>query len=334
MTPFQKFWKPILIGGLLLLPGPFLRPASSADATLQEIQDFGSNPGELRMFVWIPTDLPPSAPWVVVLHGCTQTAAAFAQDTGWIKYANEWRFALLLPEQRPANNRQRCFNWFRPQDASRDQGEALSIRQMVAALQQQHHLDPERLYVTGLSAGGAMTAVMLATYPEVFAGGAIMAGIPYGCASGTLSGLWCMGWGRDLEPSQWGAHVRAATAGLPLTRRPARLSLWQGDDDGWVDAMNQQELLEQWSDAFGVDRKAAVEDLVHGYPHAVYRDEDGTPRIETYRITGMGHGQPIAPGKAPEQCGAATDYLLDVGICASYYSARFWGLQNPARTTP
>ncbi|MEE4380011.1 MAG: PHB depolymerase family esterase, partial [Candidatus Competibacteraceae bacterium] len=231
--------------------------------------------------------------------------------------------------QRPINNGQRCFNWFRHTDATRDQGEALSIRQMIAALQTRHAIDPERIYVTGLSAGGAMTAVMLATYPEVFAGGAIMAGVPYGCASGMLSGFWCMLWGRDLAAAEWEKKVRDATAGLSLARRPAKLSLWQGDEDGWVVEMNQQELLEQWSDVFGIDRQPEVQDHVHGFPHAVYHDQAGTPRLETYKITGMSHGQPIAPGKEIVQCGVSSDYLLDVGICASYHSARFWGLQNP-----
>ncbi|MEE4376161.1 MAG: PHB depolymerase family esterase, partial [Candidatus Competibacteraceae bacterium] len=196
-----------LFAAILLWLGLPFTSLAQAEMALEEITDFGSNPGNLRMFIGMPDELPEGVPLVVALHGCTQTAAAFDNETGWAKYAALWRFALLLPEQRRINNGQRCFNWFRHTDATRDQGEALSIRQMIAALQTLHAINPERIYITGLSAGGAMTSVMLATYPEVFAGGAIMAGVPYGCASGMLSGFWCMLWGRDLDAAEWEAKV-------------------------------------------------------------------------------------------------------------------------------
>ena len=116
---------------------------------------------------------------VVVLHGCGQTAAAYDFGTGWSTLAKRYGFALLMPEQQGANNANTCFNWFNPGDVARGRGEAASIRQMVARMVADHKIDPRRIYVTGLSAGGAMTSVMLATYPEVFAGGAIIAGLPY-----------------------------------------------------------------------------------------------------------------------------------------------------------
>ena len=97
--------------------------------------------------------------------------------------ADRFGFALLLPEQRRANNPNGCFTWFSAEDTSRECGEALSIRQMIERMVIDHGIDRSRIYVTGLSAGGAMTSVMLATYPEVFAGGAIVAGLPYGSAA-------------------------------------------------------------------------------------------------------------------------------------------------------
>jgi poly(hydroxyalkanoate) depolymerase family esterase len=168
----------------------------------REETGFGSNPGNLRMFSYVPANQEPAAPLIVVLHGCKQKAITFASDAGWLALADRSRLALLLPEQKGlpsyfydvylfpwfvalwgANNQNACFNWFQPKDTARDRGEALSIRQMIDAMIARHSVDRSRVYVVGLSAGGAMAAAMLAAYPERFAGGAIVAGVPYGCAN-------------------------------------------------------------------------------------------------------------------------------------------------------
>jgi poly(hydroxyalkanoate) depolymerase family esterase len=164
-------------------------------ATPVEVTDFGSNPGNLRMFKYIPDQLPSSAPLIVVMHGCRQNARTFANEIGWIHLADKLRLALAMPEQTQANNPSNCFNWFQPNNITRDQGEAMSIKQMVDKMKSDHNVDPKRIYATGLSAGGAMTSVMLATYPEVFAGGGIVAGLPYGCAKNLPDALQCMSTG-------------------------------------------------------------------------------------------------------------------------------------------
>ena len=144
---------------------------------LTEVQGFGSNPGALRMFKYVPAQ--PEQTLVVVLHGGTQTAASYDFGAGWSTLADRYGFVLLLPQQQPANNANRCFNWFLAGDIERGKGEALSIRQMVDAMIRDHDIDRSRVFVTGLSAGGAMTSVMLATYPDTFAAGGVIAGLPY-----------------------------------------------------------------------------------------------------------------------------------------------------------
>src|SRR5690242_11597610 len=149
---------------------------------LTELEKFGSNPGALVARVYIPEDLPRGAPLVVVLHGCTQNASVYDRGSGWSQLADRHGFAVLFPEQTRSNNVNLCFNWYQPGDARRGRGEAASIAQMVRTLVRNHALDADRLFVNGLSAGGAMTAVMLACYPELFAGGAIIAGLAFGIA--------------------------------------------------------------------------------------------------------------------------------------------------------
>ena len=290
-----------------------------------EVTGFGSNPGSLRMFKYVPGGLPANAPLVVALHGCSQTAANYDAETGWQLFADRLRFALLLPQQQSANNSSGCFNWFVLGDISRGQGEALSIKQMVDRMVADHGVAPSRIYVTGLSAGGAMTSALLAAYPDVFAGGAIVAGLPYRCATSQSAAFGCMNPGTDLTPAQWGDKVRTASTWVgpwPI------VSIWHGDGDFVVRPMNLTENMEQWTNVHGIDQTAEVSDTIGGFPHKVYKTPSGQTRVETYTITGMGHGTPVDPGTGETQCGTAGAYILDVNLCSSYYIARFFGLDN------
>lgn len=221
------------------------------------------------------------------------------------------------------NNSSLCFNWFAARHNERDQGEALSIKQMIDKMKADHNIDPSRIYITGLSAGGGMTSVMLATYPEVFAGGAIIAGLPYKCASGMNDALSCMFIGKNLSPSQWGNLVRSAAdhAG-PWPK----ISIWHGSQDFMVRPINATELMEQWTDVHGIDQVPDVQDTVKGYPHKVFEDASGNALVETFDVTGMSHATPVDPGSGEDQCGAVAAWIFDANICSSFFIAKFWGL--------
>lgn len=276
------------------------------------------NPGNLTMTRYVPAGLPAGRPVVVALHGCTQTAAAYDTGSGWRELADRMRFTVLLPEQKTANNLSRCFNWFEAGDTTRGQGEAESIAQMVRQTVADTGADPSRVYVTGLSAGGAMTAVMLATYPELFAGGGIVAGIAYRCAKSMIDAFSCMYPGRNQSPATLGDAVRAASS---YSGPWPTVSVWQGSADYTVAPANATELVEQWTNVHGIPATPTRTDIVAGYPHAVYGSA-----VETYTITGMGHGQPVDPGAGAAQCGQAGAYLLDVNICAAWHMATTWDL--------
>ena len=307
---------------IILLTGMAV-PATAAAIT--EVTGFGSNPGALRMFRYVPDGLPAGRPMVVALHGCTQTAASYGTNAGWVELADRWRFSVVLPEQQTTNNASRCFNWFQSGDITRGQGEAESIAQMVRRTIADLGPDPARTTVTGLSAGGAMTAVMLAAYPELFAAGGVVAGLPYGCATTMIDAFSCMNPGRNLTPAQWGDKVRAAS---PHTGPWPAVSIWHGTADFLVVQANQRELVEQWTNVHGIGATPSATDTVAGYPHAVYRDAGGRTVVETYSITNMGHGQPVDPGTASGQCGHTAAYVLDVNVCAAWHLGMTWGLNG------
>ena len=290
---------------------------------LSEGTGFGSNPGNLRMWTYVPETCRPGAPLVIVLHGCTQTADGYHHGAGWSTLADRHGFALLLPEQQRANNPNNCFNWFLPGDTKRGGGEAQSIRQMIEHVLVEHGLDRSRVFVTGLSAGGAMAAAMLATYPEVFAGGAIIAGLPYGAAGNVQEALDSMFQGKSLPAKAWGDRVRAASQ----HRGPwPKVSIWHGGADSTVLPVNAEELVKQWTDVHGLPPKPAAEETVNGHPRRVWRNAAGREVIETYAIAGMAHGTPIAAGSGAETCGTAGPFILEAGISSSYQIAKFWGL--------
>jgi len=292
-------------------------------ATLTQVASFGTNPGNILMYQYVPDNLTAGRPLVVVIHGCTQSAADMDAETGWTRWADELGVALLFPQQQAANNSSKCWNFFVKSDYQRGQGEPLSIKQQIDWMVSHHAVDTSRVFVTGLSSGAAMTNVMLATYPDVFAAGAPLAGVPFKCATGVSSSLFCNSGTVTKTPVQWGDLVRGATT---LTGPWPRVSIWHGTNDGTVNYVNFTETMEQWTNVHGIDQTADVSDTVGGYPHKVYKNATGTALVETFSITGMGHGQPVDPGTGATQCGSAVGYNLDANICASYHIAQWFGL--------
>ncbi|MCX7278717.1 MAG: PHB depolymerase family esterase, partial [Burkholderiales bacterium] len=128
-------------------------------------------------------------PLVLMLHGCTQNPDDFAAGTGMNAVAREHGFAVLYPAQQPSANSQRCWNWFKPTDQQRDGGEAALLAALVRHVMSQHAVDPRRVYVAGLSAGGAMASILGHTHPDLFAAVGVHSGLACGAASGLISAL-------------------------------------------------------------------------------------------------------------------------------------------------
>jgi poly(hydroxyalkanoate) depolymerase family esterase len=316
----RRIW-PALLAAVLAVAGLAavspLSPANAA-ATLTQVGSFGSNPGALRMYSYVPDGTPAGRPLVVAMHGCTQSATDYYTNSGWRKYADLYRVPVVFPEQISANNPSACFNWFTAGDIARGQGEALSVKQMVDHAIRSYGADPKRVYVTGLSAGGAMTAVMLATYPDVFAAGAVVAGLPYNC--GTI----CMGVAQNRTPAQWGDLVRNAYRGYAGPW--PRVGVWYGTADAVVIPANATQLRDQWTNVWGVPNTPSSTSALPG--NTTVETYSGGA-VSLYRVQGIGHGTPVAPGGAENQCGATGAYYLN-SICSSYYIAQSWGLGGSA----
>jgi len=289
---------------------------------LSELAGFGSNPGALKGWTYAPAGLPEGAPLVVVLHGCKQTASGYDHGAGWSALADRARFAILFPEQRRVNNGYLCFNWFEPDDTRRDAGEALSIRQMIEATVIANGIDRRRVFIAGLSAGGAMTSVMLAAYPEVFAGGAIIAGLAYGVAATVPEAF-----------DRMRGHGGPAEREIEMLMRRASghegpwpiVSIWHGSADATVAPSNSDALVALWRALHGLAPLPTRSGIVDGHGRRVWSGADGRELVEHFTVAGMGHGTPLATG-GPEGLGAQADFMLEAGISSTRHIARFWGL--------
>jgi poly(3-hydroxybutyrate) depolymerase len=197
---------------------------------------------------------------------------------------------------------------------------------MIEQVADERSIDKHRIFITGLSAGGAMTSVMLAAYPELFAAGAVIAGLPYGIATNlqeALSGMFHTG---HRSAPELGNFIRNASS---YNGQWPRVSVWHGSSDRTVNPRNADYIVSQWLDVHGLPAQPMSEDAVDGYPHQVWRDSNGKTVVESFTITGMAHGTPLGLAENDERYGVEGAFLLEAGISSSYHIAKFFGLTEP-----
>ena len=294
--------------------------STSSALSYVEVTGFGSNPGGLKMYATLPAAPKASPALVVALHGCTQTAAEY-RKAGWDTFAERYGFYVLYPE---VTSGLKCFGWYETANTRRGSGQAASIAQAVETMKSRYGINPSKVFVTGLSAGGGMTASMLAAYPDVFAAGAPMAGLPAGCAS-SIGGSSACQQGTEKSPAQWAALVTSA-APSGTTKWP-RVSIWNGDADYTVNVKNLNELMEQWTQVNGVDQTVDQQTTIGRATRREYRNASGQTVVETFTVSSMGHGTAVAPSQG---CGSTGGFILDVGLCSTEYSVKFFGLDDAA----
>jgi poly(hydroxyalkanoate) depolymerase family esterase len=194
---------------------------------------FTNRHGARRYKLFIPSGRAQrAAPLLVMLHGCLQDPDDFALGTRMNAIAEEHGIFVLYPEQSEAANHTRCWNWFDAAHQRRDQGEPSLIAGMTREMIRSHDIDASRVYIAGLSAGGAMAAIMAANYPDLYSAVGIHSGVPYGAVQNLPTALALM--------------KNGATPGARLPSKHIPLIVFHGDQDLMVNPRNAAQLVSQW----------------------------------------------------------------------------------------
>jgi len=170
-----------------------------------------------------------------------------------------------------------------------------------------------------------MTSVMLATYPEVFAAGAIVAGLPYGAAGNVQEAFKAMFQPAPRTDAAWADEVRAAS---PHTGPWPRVSIWHGTADATVKPANADAIARQWAALHGAGAPTA--DHIAGHDRLTWTSPQGEPVVEQILLEGLPHGTPLAVG-GEDGCGTAGAFLIEAGVSSSLEIARFWGIVGERR---
>ncbi|MEV5311863.1 PHB depolymerase family esterase [Streptomyces sp. NPDC052610] len=283
---------PLLAALLLAAPPAAARTDAVADvpyATLTEVTDFGSNPSNLQMYLYVPESVTPNPAVLVAVHYCTGSGPAMYNGTEYASLADRYGFVVVYPSVTRAS---KCFDVSSPQALRRGGGsDPAGIKSMVDWVLGTYDADPKRVFATGISSGAMMTNVLLGVYPDVFAAGAAFAGVPFGCFATTDGSEWnsaCANGTVTRTPQQWGDLVRGAHPGYSGPR--PRMQLWHGTEDDVLRYPNFGEEIDQWTNVLGVSRTPASTDTpATGWTRTRYGGTGDQAPVEAISLQGVGH---------------------------------------------
>ena len=279
------------------MPGPVVMPAGG-----QFVERSYTGPAGGRFYkLYIPSGYTEQevVPLVVMLHGCTQNPDDFAAGTSMNELAEEHTFLVAYPAQAQNANMQRCWNWFKASDQQRGQGEPAIIAGITRQVVEEYAVADERVYVAGMSAGGAMAAIMGAAYPDLYAAVGVHSGLAPGAAQDLASAFSAMQGGGVSNTPQDGSTGRSSGS----SERSVPVIVFHGDRDTTVHPRNAEQLLAHYRrvDSTPGGRNAAGEPVPpvavrkgqvpdgHAYTRATQRDAKGRPIMEQWIIHGLGH---------------------------------------------
>ena len=243
-------------------------------------------------------------PLLIMLHGCTQSSVDFARGTRMNELAEKALCFVAYPEQAQPANTSKCWNWFQPANQQRDKGEPSLIAGITRQIMGNYPVDASRVYIAGLSSGGAMAAIMAATYPDLYAAVGVHSGIAYGVA-------------QDL-PSAFKVMQQGATGPVRSLSEAIPIIVFHGDRDTTVSPLNADRMLEQWLQA-SPGRQSSLRESSgqvaggHAYTRRIYTDAAGLVLAEEWVIRQAGHawsgGSSIGSYTDPRGPDASTEMM-------------------------
>lgn len=256
--------------------------------TLQQISDFGPNPTNLQMYLYVPKHVRPRPGVVVALHYCGGSGPAFFGGTEFASLADQYGFIVVYPSV--TRTSLVCFDVSTPGALTHNgDSDPVGIVSMVRYVERHLHADPARVFATGISSGAMMTNVLLGDYPDVFRAGSAMSGVAFGCFATTDGSLWnsaCANGNISKTPGQWGDLVRAADPGYRGPR--PRIQIWHGTADTILFYPNFGEEVKEWTNVLAA-RPVYTDHPQPTWTHTVYTGRDGRVAVDAYSVTGEDH---------------------------------------------
>ncbi|MEU8387774.1 PHB depolymerase family esterase [Micromonospora sp. NPDC048843] len=269
----------------------FATPASAA--TLTQVTNFGTNPTNLQMHLYVPDRVATRPAILLAMHYCTGTGPAFHSGTQYASLADRYGFIVIYPS---ATRSSKCWDVYSPQALRRGGGsDPVGLMSMVDYVRQRYSADPARIFATGTSSGAMMTNVMLGVYPDVFAAGASFAGVPFACFATGGTSEWnsqCANGQLIRTAQQWGDLVREAYPGY--TGQRPRMQIWHGTNDETLRYPNFGEQVKQWTNVHGLSQTPTYTDTPQsGYTRTRYGGSGPMAPVEAISMQGVTHNLPV-----------------------------------------
>ena len=282
---------------------------------LKTIKDFGANPGELNLHIKPSKNA--SSPILVLLHGCNQTSKSLLRTSGWDKLTDETDLFVILPEQKRKNNGQRCFNWFKKEDFSLEEGEAASILQMINYCKEEFNISSSKIYIVGFSAGAQMAVNLIALQPGLFESAAVFGAGPYSEIDTPNKAFSAMKGKYSLSDKELLELVQQRN---PNGDHYPNLYIHQGLKDPIVNPINADLLYNQWSELKYLSQEMNQEDYKGlGFIQRKEKsDNSQNNKVVLYLYEGVGHTILIDEGSAVNQGGKKGVFSVD----KDFWSAR------------
>ena len=311
------------LGLVVTLGAPQARAAS-----LVQVTNFGADPSNNLMYIYVPNNVRPNPPILMALHQCTGTGPGFYSSTAFASLADQYGFIVIYPD---ANRSGQCWDVSSSQALTRNGGsDPVGLMSMITYTEQHYGGNPNQVYITGASSGAMMTNVMLADYPDVFKAGVAFMGVPYHCFyTGTVDG-WnsaCADGQVSMTGPQWGDLVRNDADPGYTGSRP-RMEVWHGTADTTLNYNNFGQEILQWTNVLGVSSTPTTTSTPQsGWTETTYGGSGAMPPVEGISIAGVGHVLPI------EGEGMEADAIAFMGLNNTTTQGNTVTVTNPGTQT-